>query len=117
MKGARRFRVEWTETAAADLGEIIDHLALDNPGLALQVLREFRQRARTLESLPLRGRTVPELQAKGVTLYRELIRNPWRIIYRVTDAEVYVVTVCDSRRNLEDLLLDRFLRTQSVESR
>ena len=60
--------------------------------------------------MPLRGRIVPELRAQGVQFYRELLSPPYRIMYRVKDRLVLVVAVLDGRRNLDDLLLDRFLR-------
>ena len=114
MSGGPRYRVEWTRTAASDLEAILDYLAADNADSALRIFGEIRERAAALASLPLRGRVVPELQAHGILLYREIVRAPWRIVYRVDDRAVYVVTVCDSRRNLEDLLLDRFLRPSPV---
>jgi toxin ParE1/3/4 len=64
----------------------------------------------SLTTTPLRGRIVPELRWHGITTYRELIVSSWRIIYRVDAPRVLVVSVVDSRRQLEDLLLARFLR-------
>jgi hypothetical protein len=42
--------------------------------------------------------------------FQELIEKPWRLIYRIAAHRVVVVSVLDGRRNLEDLLLDRFVR-------
>jgi toxin ParE1/3/4 len=39
--------------------------------------------------------------------YRELIIVPWRIIYRVAENKIYVLSVLDSRQNVEDILLKR----------
>lgn len=63
-------------------------------------------------SSPLRSAVAssPTLRWNGITTYRELIVAPWRIVYRVDGALVLVVSVVDSRRRLEDLLLARFLR-------
>lgn len=112
MRTGRRYQVEWTETAVGDLDEILDYIASDDLPAAETIWGELRGRAESLTTFPLRGRVVPELQGQGVSLYRELVHNPWRILYRVSEYKVYVVTVCDSRRNLEDLLLDRFLRAK-----
>ena len=60
--------------------------------------------------MPKRGRIVPELAAVGVHGCRELLPSPWRIIYRISEDMVYVLAVVDGRRNLGDLLLERFLR-------
>jgi toxin ParE1/3/4 len=59
--------------------------------------------------LPERGRIVPELREQGIILYREIILAPWRVIYRIVGQTVYVLAVLDARRNLEDILLDRFV--------
>jgi len=48
--------------------------------------------------------------AQGVGHYRELIIPPWRVIYRFSGDTVYVLSVLDSRRNLEDVLLERLIR-------
>ncbi len=64
-----------------------------------------------VQSFPLRGKVVPELRWHGVTTYRQLIEKPWRIIYRVDGWRVWVHAVVDGRRSLEDLLLERFLKT------
>jgi len=52
---------------------------------------------------------VPELQNQGITLYRELIIGPWRVMYRVSEDSVYVLSVLDSRQNVEDILLQRLI--------
>jgi hypothetical protein len=42
-------------------------------------------------------------------IYRELIELPWRIIYKIEEDKVFVLAVIDGRRNMEDILLDRFV--------
>jgi plasmid stabilization system protein ParE len=74
------------------------------------VLDKVEQTAQGLTTLPMRGRVVPELATFGIHIYREIIMSPWRIIYRVSGKTVHVLAVVDGRRNLEDLLLERFLR-------
>jgi len=106
----RNFAVQWTKVAEQDLEAIIDYIALDSIDKALSILSKLRDEAATLVSMPHRGRVVPELQAQGVTGYHELIVSPWRIIYRIGERQVYVLAVFDSRRNLEDILLERLTR-------
>lgn len=59
--------------------------------------------------MPFRGRIVPELGDLGITVYRELISHPWRIIYKANEGKVWVLAVFDGRRNMEDILLERFI--------
>lgn len=110
MPGRQRYRVEWTYTADQDLEGIVEFIAQDNVNAAIHVLDGIRDRASKLETMPRRGRVVPELREFGLQLYREVISSPWRIIYRISSRNVFVVAVIDSRRNVEDILLDRLTR-------
>jgi hypothetical protein len=38
-----------------------------------------------------------------------LIVPPWRIIYRISEMKVYVLSVLDARQNVEDILLKRLI--------
>ena len=106
----KKFKVEWAAVAEGDLKQIIDYIAMDSPGKALQTLEKIRHKASALYTLPERGRVVPELQGQGINIYRELIVNPWRIVYRISDTTVYILSIIDSRQNVEDILLNRFLK-------
>jgi toxin ParE1/3/4 len=106
----RHFEVLWTETAIRDLEQIVDYLEQEAPMAAQRIFDRIAESSRTLDTLPLRGRIVPELARFEIAIYRELIIPPYRMIYRVSTDRVLVVGVFDSRRNLEDILLTRFLR-------
>jgi toxin ParE1/3/4 len=107
---SQKYHIKWAAIAQSDLKQIIDYIAVDSPGNALQILKKIRQKASSLYTLPDRGRIVPELKDQGIHIYREIIIPPWRIIYRISDATVFVLSVIDSRRNVEDILLNRFVK-------
>ncbi|PIQ46076.1 MAG: plasmid stabilization protein [Deltaproteobacteria bacterium CG12_big_fil_rev_8_21_14_0_65_43_10] len=88
---------------------MIEYIATDGPANALKILKKIKQKASELYALPERGRIVPELQDQGIFLYRELIIPPWRIIYRISEMKVYVLSVLDGRQNVEDILLKRLI--------
>jgi addiction module RelE/StbE family toxin len=106
----KKYKVAWTAVAEMDLKQIIDYIATDSPGNALQVLKKIRQKASSLYTVPERGKIVPELQDQGIQTYRELTVPPWRIVYRITDVTAFVLSVIDSRQNVEDILLNRLLK-------
>lgn len=106
----RRYSVRWARTAEQDLEAIVDYIARDSIDTALRILAKLRDSAATLSSTPHRGRVVPELLAHGIPTYRELIIPPWRLMYRIGEGEVLVLALFDSRRNLEDILLERLTR-------
>ena len=106
----KKYKVVWAAVAEIDLRLIIDYMAIDSPGNALQILKKIRQKASSLYAFPERGRIVPELQGQGIHIYRELIVAPWRIVYRISDVTVFVLLVIDSRQNVEDILLNRLIK-------
>jgi len=106
----KKYKVEWATIAETDLKQIIDYLAANSPENALQIFKKIRLRASGLYSFPERGRIVPELQAQGINIYRELIVTPWRIVYRIAEGTVFVLSVINSRQNVEDILLNRLLK-------
>jgi plasmid stabilization system protein ParE len=104
------YKVTWAIVAQHDLRQLIEYIAIDSPGNASQILKKIKQKTSDLYTGPDRGRIVPELKDQGIHTYRELIVAPWRIIYRTSDTTVFVLSVIDSRRNVEDILLDRFVK-------
>ena len=105
------FRVLWTETAIRDLEGLVDYIARDAPINAGKILSQLESKAESLKIAPERGRLVPELLRHGLAVWRELIVRPYRMLYRIEGQTVYVLAVLDSRRDLEDVLLERLVRT------
>ena len=106
----RRYRIIWTETASRDLEGIVAYIAEDSRQQAKKVLKQIRGKAATLRSSPSRGRIVPELLDFDLRSWRELVLSPWRIIYRIEGTVVFVDSVIDGRRDVEDILMRRLLR-------
>lgn len=103
------FQVSWSNIARKDFFQLIEYLSLNNPAAAKKAYHKIKEKALQLNAYPDRGRIVPELQRQGITQYRELIHAPWRIIYKISGNQVFILSVMDSRRNLEDILLQRLL--------
>jgi plasmid stabilization system protein ParE len=105
----KKYEVIWASVAENDLARIIEYIAIDSPANALKVLNKLKEKASNLHHSPKRGRIIPELQEYGIHQYRELIVDPWRLMYRAQEEKVYVLAVLDSRQNIEDILLKRVL--------
>ena len=103
------YQVFWTQTAQQDLKRIIEYIAVDSESQASRVYLVIKQKTANLQQMPLQGRIVPELRYYSILTYRELISPPWRIIYKTEENKVWVLAVIDGRRNMEDILLDRFI--------
>ena len=103
----KEYDIVWSNIAENDLKNIIEYIADDSPPNALKVFKRIKQKASSLYTIPERGRVVPELRDQGILQYRELVISPWRIMYRISEKTVFVLSVLDSRRNIEDILLRR----------
>jgi toxin ParE1/3/4 len=113
MKSNRQ--VFWTTVAENDLKDVIRYISIRNPLNAQKILKKIKLKASNLYTYPERGRIVPELQEQGISQYRELIISPWRLIYRIAEKEVYVLSLLDSRQNVEDILLNRLIHNKGHE--
>lgn len=93
-------RVRWARPALADLAEIHDYIAAENPVAAKQVIRHIRQDANILNEHPAIGRP------GRVPGTRELVvgRLPYVIAYRSGTREVHIVAVIHTSRRWPDLL-------------
>jgi toxin ParE1/3/4 len=107
----RRRRVVWAEAAVRDLEELAAFIATDSPVNAEHLLRRLWVNAESLRRNPNQGRLVPELLRFGMRTWRELVVRPYRLVYRVGSDAVVVLAVFDGRRDLEDVLLDRLVRS------
>jgi len=108
----KKYKVSWAQVAEDDLTSIIKYIYSDNPKAAKDSLKKIKTKVSNLNSFPQRGRIVPELKDQGILQYRELVLAPWRIIYRISNSSVYVLSVIDSRQNVEDILLHRLVRNK-----
>ena len=104
----KKYEVIWAKTAENDLEKIIEYIAQNSPDNALRILKKIKKQVNDLYHLPKGYRIVPELYDHGITQYREMIIKPWRVMYRIANGKVYVLSVLDSRQNIEDILLKRF---------
>jgi toxin ParE1/3/4 len=107
-----KYDVVWSNIAENDLKNIVEYIADDSPANAIKIFKRIKDRANSLYTFPERGRIVPELRDQGILQYRELIISPWRILYRIAEKKVLVLSVLDSRRNIEDILLKRLTNSK-----
>lgn len=103
-------KVKWTSNAKEDLLTIVDYIKKDSLSAARKVFEQIKEKVQSSNFFPLKGRVVPELLKEGITIYRELIVEPWRIMYKIENDTVYIMAIFDSRQNVEELLLQKLLR-------
>jgi len=86
--------VRWTPQAADDLQAIYDFIGRDSPHYAQVVVEDLLAAIDQLERFPLMGRQVPERRREDL---RELIKPPYRIVYRIGEV-IRILTIFRASR-------------------
>jgi addiction module RelE/StbE family toxin len=106
----QQYAIDVSANAKKDLRGIISFIRKNNPRTAEKILDKNENRIKTLDHSPYRGGYVPELLQRNITEYRQLIESPWRIIYRIDNDIVTILSIIDSRRNTQDILIQKLLK-------
>lgn len=106
----QEYKIIWTETAKNDLNQIIDYIALEKEDVAKSIYIRIKEKVNSLKIMPNKNRIIPELQSVGIELFRETIDNPWRIMFRISENEVFILLIIDGRRNVEDIIFEKLIR-------
>ena len=101
----KEYDIKWASPARDDLNEIIDYIAKTNRIYSVKVLDKIEENVEKLKTFPTLYRIVPELEKYGHYIYREIIVDYWRVIYKIENNLVYIMLVIDGRRNIEDIIL------------
>jgi addiction module RelE/StbE family toxin len=107
------FTVVWSPQAAIDLEGIVVYLQGESATVATQVAEKILSACDKLERFPMRGRRVPELVDVSGHNLREIIINPWRVIYEVLDQKIQILMVIDARRDMQAQLVNLSLRMKA----
>ena len=91
------FQVVWTDSALADLREIVSYISRDNPAAAERIGSDIIDHVETLKTFPLIGPTYPR---GSLDNRREIVCGKYRVFYRVTEARklVEILTVWHGAR-------------------
>ncbi len=92
----------WTEPALADLNEIAQYIALENPTAASLLVQQVFSAVERLEQHPASGKFPVELEGRR---YREVVSGPCRIFYRHSQGRVLILYIMRSERLLRNFLL------------
>ena len=110
MKNEKIEEIIVSEFAEEDLNEIVDYYFSRSPDYIERIITEFEETVMSLQKHPKSGRTVPELERQGITKYRELIQEYYRIVYEISGNTIIVHTIIDGRRNFEDIIISKLSR-------
>lgn len=106
-----KYLVKIDPQAKQDLKEIFIYVALnDCVEAADKLLSGLENVCYKLEEHPERGHIPLELIPTGIKRYLEIHYKPYRIIYEIENNLVYIHSVLDGRRNIQEILSERLLR-------
>lgn len=82
-----------------DMAALRDYIASDSSFHAKRFIQRIFDHVEKLATYPELGRRVPEVDRNDI---RELVYQGYRIIYRVSQAEVVILTVLHGSRDLSN---------------
>ncbi len=88
-------KIRWSHEALDRLIEIEDYISKDSSVRAIQFVDQLIEHAELLSGKPLMGRIVPELANPDI---RELVFKKYRIIYRLKEKRIEILTVFEGHR-------------------
>jgi len=97
-------KIRWTHEALEQLTAIEDYISKDSPERAARFVDQLIEHAESLSDHPRLGRTVPEIANPDI---RELLFKKYRIVYRLKENRIEIVTIFEGHR---------LLRTDEIES-
>jgi len=106
-----RREVVLSAPALADLLDINDYYLCEvSDRVANGIIDGLEAAVNNLAEFPDRGSIPKELLALGIRQYRQIIENPYRIIYETFADKIVVHAILDGRRDMQSLLMQRILR-------
>lgn len=107
----KKFKVLFDTLARIDLLEIFQYVQInDSNEAATQLISKIEKTCLSLEKIPARGHVPKELRDTGIRRYLEIHFKPYRIVYEIKKNIIYIHSVIDGRRNIQDILNERIFR-------
>lgn len=89
--------LRWSEQAVFDIERTLSNIERTSPAFATVIGDEIREVADSLLQLPLLGAVAPEYSRPDI---RERQVRSWRLIYRVSDETIEILTFVNANRRL-----------------
>ena len=100
----KTIKIVWTEQSVSDLRNIFAYYKKGSHKVANSLIKNILKRTKVLEKGFIHlGQEEPLLKGRKF-VYRYLVLNNYKIIYRIEKNYVYIITVFDTRQNPEELI-------------
>jgi toxin ParE1/3/4 len=101
----KKYNVDITAAAEADVNEIWEFIAQDDPDAATAFVLRLEEQIRTLERFPERCQLIRENELLA-TAYRHLMYGNYRTIFKIIESRVIIMRVLHGARLLDTGLLE-----------
>ena len=97
-------KIKWTILARNDLDSIHAYRSRTSQKSATRLVTSLIDAVIKLKDMPFLGRKVPEFDNDEL---REIIYSDFRIIYLVSENDIYIIGVLHSSREITNIILNR----------
>jgi toxin ParE1/3/4 len=105
-----KYKINWSKDAGEEFIEIISWYKHNvGKNAAQKIYSKINSQIEKLKDMPGIGKAVQILKDIGVNNYRQIVQDNWIIYYRVEGRNIYIVSVIDGRRNLEEILYKKII--------
>jgi len=100
----------WSKDAGDELVEIISYIKNNTGKLtAEKIYKKIIDEVKRVSKNAAGRRTSPLLNELGITDIHQFNINPWTVYYRADKNVMKIISIIDSRRNLEEILYKKVL--------
>ena len=99
----KKLPIKYLPSAAQDISDIIDYVALDNPSATLNLLNQFDESVSILAYFPYSG-SIPNDQRLQLLNYRMLVVGSYLIFYVVQNEFIEIRRILHAKRKYDFLL-------------
>jgi toxin ParE1/3/4 len=90
-------KLAWSPRAVREFDELCEFIAKDSPANAESIALQIRATSESIRDNPMLGGIVPEWESPNV---RERLCQKIRIIYRVSNEQIEIITIVRGARRL-----------------
>jgi len=91
-------QIAWSDRAIQDLKDIVEYISRDSKAYAQSFELQMREKIERLGTLPESGPVIPEDRSGSI---RQITVGNYRVLYRHSKADVFIVTVVHGARKIE----------------
>jgi len=99
-------KIKWTEPAVRDLENVRDYISRDSEYYGLVIVERIFGAVEKLSRFPNVGRQVPEMSNSNI---REILLHNYRIIYKIDEDHILILTIVHGARDLMNMKSWEFL--------